>query len=382
MKTIIFIESQRQGTSFEIIKDAYNEGYKTVLFTTNSNFLLKRKNYTHINKVFYIEKINNIDIINNIIDNNLKNDTIGAVISVIEEYMHLSVELHNLYCNKKIDGYFYKNISNKLNVRNILGISKYNLEYSSNKNDIIKFPFIIKATNSSGSKDVHFIKDEKDYENLIIDNNFIIEEYIDSKQYLVEIIVENSKILKYFVLEQDITFYNNFIVDGYSFENFKDKQIEYLIVSLIKKFKIMNASFHIEIRKKNGIYKIIEINSRTSGGCITNIIEFGTGFKITKWIINNYLGKEYEYKPKKQLLYARYKVSNFNGIVTKITGKNQILNDPDVLELFVRKIKNKEVSLPTSMGKRYAYVIVTDNSIEKAKEKAVKCIEILKFHSR
>ena len=60
----------------------------------------------------------------------------------------------------------------------------------------------------------------------------------------------------------------------------------------IKDLGVTNAASHLEVRYVNGIWKLIEINPRISGGAMNRMIEEAFGINLVEETIKLYLGDE------------------------------------------------------------------------------------------
>lgn len=155
----------------------------------------------------------------------------------------------------------------------------------------IKFPLIIKSPSSTGSKDVLLAKDKDE---LIASIQFLLgkcpnteillEEYIEGPQYLVEILVKNGEVHIIAVIEQEVTLFERFIVNGYSLLGQVDEELYNRLFdisnSVIKAFYMENGACHLELRRKNDIWKLIEINPTISGGAMNHMIKIGYGINL------------------------------------------------------------------------------------------------------
>jgi hypothetical protein len=55
LKTIVFIGTNKSGSSREAIKAAEKTGYFTVLFTNNEKQVQQRKEYTDVHEMIFID---------------------------------------------------------------------------------------------------------------------------------------------------------------------------------------------------------------------------------------------------------------------------------------------------------------------------------------
>lgn len=169
----------------------------------------------------------------------------------------------------------------------------------------IKYPVIVKPVDRSGSRGVFKITNP---ENLLehakqsIDISFkkeaIIEEFIDGKEYSVEMISYNGEHKFLAITEKFTTGEPNFIETMHFQPAIIDNKIRDRIIKEVKKglnsLKIKNGASHSELKiDKNNKIKIIEIGSRMGGDCIgSDLVRISTGYDFLKMAIDISTGKE------------------------------------------------------------------------------------------
>jgi biotin carboxylase len=213
----------------------------------------------------------------------------------------------------------------------------------------------------------------------------LIEEYLEGPQYLIEACVYNGKVHIIAVLEQEITFFNRFIVTGYCLladidRVFYDKIYE-TVCLVLERFKLKNGSCHIEMRLINHGWKLIEINPRISGGAMNQIIETAFGINLVEETIKIFLGQEPNLEKKyNRFVYAHYLTSDSTGTLIKVTGKNRCSRLPGIEEVFIKPKKGKILHPPLSMGDRYGYVLASSDNKEEAMRIAKEAAKGIRFY--
>lgn len=400
MKTIIFIGTQKSGSSRDAIKAADELGYYTVLFTNNVKQLFQRTEYNdvHLMKYCNLNKYDQLkDMIKELQSFGLK---IKAIVSFVDSYCYIANKLAfdfglNYFTNDAL-----YTMENKILSRKALEGTIYCPKFiiiESNKTYLEKdiksiIPGIIKSPKSAGSKDVYKIKNYQEFidklnilKNKYPNDNFLLEEFLDGQQLIAEVLVINDVIHIIGVIEQEISFINNhFIVTGYYLQQDKPDYYDNLIDSvenIIKLHGLKHGSCHLELKHINEIWKLIEINPRISGGGMNQLIKHGTGINLVEQTLNLTLGKDIDLEPKfKKHVYIQYKTSNENGVLECITGKNKTVKSNNILSVYLKPRKGNVISIPLSMGNRYAYVIATGDSKDEAEQNAKKGIEQIQFH--
>jgi len=255
-------------------------------------------------------------------------------------------------------------------------------------------PLVLKASRSAGSKDVYKVETQQQYDEVLADiqrkypgEPVLAEEYLDGPQFLVETVTVNGTINIIAVIKQEITFTGKFIVTGYAMildlENQFYRSLEKAVSVIIKKHGLEHGSCHLEIRYVNNEWKLVEINSRISGGAINLFIETAFGLNLVRETLKLALGRpaDFEYKYKKET-FLQYIIVPREGILQKVTGKEKALNCQGVAHVYIRPKKECIIINPISMSDRYAFVIATGQNPHQARENARNGASQIKFHLR
>ena len=411
MKTIIFLGTNKSGSSREAIRAADQLGYYTVLYTNRPNFLEKRTTFPDVH-LMQLCDLNNIEEMKTDITRLLSNGiVICAIVSFIEPYCHTACLLAEEFGVNHFSTQAINTMQDKILSRQSLSKSPYNpsfivlaegdISLSSLPREINnRFPIILKLPHSSGSKDVFKINSSKDFKRYLrriskkSTDPVLAEEFLDGPQYLVEVIVHQQKIHIIAIFEQEITHQKRFIVTGYNllvdpppdFYRSLRKAVESIVVD----HGMVTGACHLELRhvwrtrtvptpnnpKTFGYlheqkWKLVEINPRISGGAMNKLIEIGLGLNLVEETLKLALGQEPDLKPThKQHVFAQYIILSETGILVKITGKQKALHCPGVQEVYIKPRQGTLLTPPLSMGQRYAYVIATGDSEQSARENA------------
>ncbi len=384
MKTIVFIETTKSGSSREAIQAAEDLGYYTVLFTKRSSFLKKRREFQDVHEMRLVNLDNLQELrreIQLLIDRGL---IIESIISFIDAYCYTASLLAEEFQLNHFSTEAIGSMKNKLYSRKLLASSPFIPKYwvlnkgsSVDKylNEIIpNFPLIMKSPLSTGSKDVfqvntvrQLLQGQRALLKKFPDQPFIIEEYLPEPQYLVEAIVVANKIHIIAVFRQHVQHQKRFIVTGYTLLLDSNDELYQSIMSavddIIKLHGLTNGPCHLELRQKNGTWKLIEINARISGAGMNEMILAGYGINLVKETLKLSLGKEPDLTKKyKRHLYTQYITIEKRGILEKVTGENRAKQSQGVLQVYIRPHKGAYLHPPLSMGHRYGYVIATGDT--------------------
>ncbi|MEW9578651.1 biotin carboxylase [Bacillus toyonensis] len=402
MDTIVFIETNKSGSSREAIKAAEKLNFFTVLLTKKTKFINERTIFPDVHQMIFTD-INDYDnIITTIEKLNKSGKNIKGIFSFIDPYVYMAARLSEKFCSNIVSTKAIHHMENKILTRNVLKDLPISLNYSIykpteslssflKKNNKINFPLIVKSPKSTGSKDVLLVKNKdqlilsiQSLLNKLPNEEILLEEYIDGPQYLVEILVQDGKVHIIAVIEQEITFFERFIVTGYSLLGRVEKRLYNslfnAINSVIQAFNMKNGACHLELRRIDNVWKLIEINPRISGGAMNDIIEIGHGINLVQETIRLMLGnkpslvkKHYKY------VYAHYLTVKSTGKLIRVTGKNRSSKYPGVEKVFIKPKKGTTLKPPTSMGHRCGYVLAAADFKAKAKKIALEAAKEISF---
>lgn len=401
MKTIIFIGCTKSGSSREAIKAAENLGFFTVLLTNRKLFLENRLHFPEVNQMI-LTKLHNYDVLKkNIKDIQKQGKKVAAILSFMDPFVHVAAKLSKELGFTDVSPYSVMKMEDKVLTRVLLkdlSVTPYFSRYrkgESLRNFIKKqtglFPLIVKSPISTGSRDVLLVKDKNELAesiNMLIKNGskeVLLEEYLDGPQYLIEACVYKGKVHIIAVLEQEITFFERFIVTGYCLLADMDqdfsKKIHETVSLILERFNMKNGSCHLEMRLIDQEWKLIEINPRISGGAMNRMIETAYGINLVEETIKIFLGQEPNFNKKyKRFVYAHHLTSDTTGTLIKVSGRKRSSKLPGIEEVFIRSKIGDLLHPPLSMGDRYGYVLASSNSKEDAIKKAREAAKKIHFH--
>ncbi len=403
METIVFLGSTKSGSSRDAIIAAKELGFFTILLTDQKRWIKQRTEFPDVHQMILLNDLQNKEMIDkkiSIIKNQGKQ--IKAFISFIDPYVSLAAQIAkelNLP-ELSVDALF--KMEDKTRFREVLKdnpvtplyrICSYENDcHKMLENEFIKFPFVLKTPVSKGSKDVYLIQSTKDYKKTIKDlkksfpnSPILIEEYVEGPQYLIELIVANSKITIVAIIEQEISnISNRFIITGYKMPAFLPEKASQMLSSaietIIKEVGLKNGACHLEMRYVNHEWKLIEINPRISGGAINQLIYEATGTNLVKETLKLNLGWDLCLEPtKNENAFVQFLTITSPGKLLRVTGKSKAQKIDGVKSVYVKPRKGSILTPPVSMGDRYAYVLATSEDPLKAREVAKSAAKEIKF---
>ncbi|MBS4215103.1 MULTISPECIES: ATP-grasp domain-containing protein [Neobacillus] len=400
MRTIVFIETNKSGSSREAIKAAERLGYFTVLLTNRKNFIYQRTEFPDVHQMILVELSDYDKLKKNLVKLQKQGKQIKGILSFVDSFVHVAAALSEEFCHNVVSADPILKMENKVLTRELLKglpMSPHYAIYTADES-LEKFiqkqkrylPLIVKAPLSAGSKDVLLAKSENQLKLAIQkllkkSEQILLEEYLTGPQYLIEVLVHNGKVHIVAIIEQQITFLQRFIVTGYCLLPDINQRLYYSILetvsSIVKAFQMKNGACHLEMRFVNGAWKLIEINPRISGGAMNRIIEVGFGINLVEETIQLMLGNEPSLtKKRSKYVYAHYLTVDSRGKLIKVTGKNRISQYPGVEEVHIKPQQGQIVRPPLSMGDRCGYILASSDVKEEAKRIARNAASEIRFY--
>ncbi|WP_160724958.1 ATP-grasp domain-containing protein [Bacillus sp. USDA818B3_A] len=401
MRTIVFIETSKHGSSREAIKAAERLGYFTVLFTNKQRFIQQRTEFPDVHQMILVDLSSKEEIRKNLNQLLKQGKQIIGIMSFVHSYVHLAATISEEYCSTVISTDAIAKMENKVLTRELLKghpNSPYYELYNPNRFSLDYFinvgkdylPLIVKNPTSAGSKDVMLANNEEQLKLAMQDllkknEQVLLEEYLKGPQYLIEVLVHNGKVHIVAVIEQEITHFQRFIITGYSLlpklNQRMNQSIYKAVSSILQAFQMRNGACHLEMRLVNGVWKLIEINPRISGGAMNRIIEVGYGINLVEETIQLMLGNVPNLTRKhSKYVYAHYLTVDSKGKVNRITGKEVTSEYPGVEEVYIKPRKGQIVRPPISMGDRCGYILASsDKNKSEAERIAVQAASNIEF---
>ncbi|HJV47242.1 MAG TPA: ATP-grasp domain-containing protein [Bacillota bacterium] len=402
MRTIIFLNTQKSGSSRDAIKIAEQLGFFTILLTDREKFLQQRTEFPDIHQMIFVD-LTNIELIRMIIR---KQQELGryieAIVSFTDPYVYLATKLNDEFCIGRFSTEAIRKMEDKILTREFLQDLPYTpfyltyngLDSTSTFVEQIKhpFPLMVKSPQSAGSKDVIKVENNDELTSSIHlllskypEQPILIEEYLDGPQYLVETLVLDGNVHIIAIIEQEISQRQRFIITGYSVLQSLDSRLkenlQMTVETIIKAFGMLTGACHLELRLINQQWKMIEINPRISGGAMNRMVQFAYGINLVQETLKVLLGLSPDLTRKwEKNIFTQYVIISTRGILERVTGKNRAYLFPGVQEVYIKPRKGALLSAPLSMGQRYAYIIATGETSDQAKQNAKNAAKEIKFH--
>lgn len=239
----------------------------------------------------------------------------------------------------------------------------------------MSLPLIIKPIDRSGSRGVRKITDYSQLDTAIkealsvsFSDKVIIEEFLEGKEYSIEMISFNGQHEFLAITEKFTTGAPKFIETMHLQPARIDEEVKNKAITVIKKaldaLEVKYGASHSEFKvDADGNIKIIEIGARMGGDCIgSDLVEISTGFDFKKAVIEVAAGK----KPSP--------LSNLNNVGCGVV--KFIFSDKDIEMLDrvkkhnpnniwrISEIENPNTREITDSSTRFGYYIIKGSNVE------------------
>lgn len=389
-KNIVFIESNTTGTGRKFLLAAKDHGLTPIFITSNPdkyNFLKEELiqpvvlNTDSTEDMYqYLKNINNLQAIFS-----TSEYYIGLASRLAKDFGLLSnsSEAINLCRNKYL-------LAKKLKKHNINCPETIKIDSADEINSIknnLCFPVVVKPAKGSGSVGVKlcFNKQEVFEQAKLLFNDqslksdyVVIQEYIAGEEYSVETLSSDKKINIIGITKKYLGDPPFFLEVGHDFPAQLSKEmsrkVEELIFNSLNKLELLFGPAHTEIKIKNDIPYIIEINPRLAGGMIPEIIKQAIGIDLITQTINLLIGDTVDLNKKHQKFSAiRFVTPKNNGTIKSIKLNNDDINHQLVDFKFNKNI-NDVVTLHGDFRDRLGYIIVKADTLPACQELANRSI--------
>lgn len=255
----------------------------------------------------------------------------------------------------------------------------------------IKYPCIMKPTDSSGSRGVVLVDCletlEKEY-GYTKDNSrqgaVIIEEYMVGPEVSVEVMTVDGEPNVLQVTDKLTTGAPHFVEMGHSQPSRLGEDNVFAIKELAKKavkaVGIENGPAHVEIMLTKDGPKMVELGARMGGDCITtHLVPLSTGIDMIKATIETACGLEPDIQPRLNKGSAIRYFNAESGIISAIENVEEALKIEGVQEIsLVKKVGDKNGEIGSSTD-RIGFVIAQADTPDEAVKICEKVLEIVKI---
>lgn len=255
---------------------------------------------------------------------------------------------------------------------------------------------ILKPSRNSGSRGIAKVSHNMDKGDFIRaydealresrDHSVLIEQFIESPEFSIEMIVWRGDIHVLTVTDKKTTGAPHFVELGHNQPScFSDAEVETLkaaAIAGVRALGVNNCACHAEAKLMNGKAYLMEVGARLGGDFIsTELTHLSTGIDMVAAAIDVALGVEPDLSAKEEPkgVCIRYFCPKSGKLVS--ISNTEVLNNPHVYLWEIYPKEGDVIPAVTSSLCRSGHVIVTEKTPQKAIELAERLIESVKFET-
>lgn len=381
---ILFIESNTTGTGMLALKKVKSWGLTPVFFT---NDLSRYDGFQNMNCEIIICDTNNYENLVICIKQNVNLEELCAITTTSDFYLEIAAQIAEAF---KLEGNpvsAIRNARNKWFTRNILTESNINqpryavIKTEAEMVEVVKhigLPCILKPIEDSASSHVKLcttlieaeehvrkiLNIKKNVRGQTTNGIVLVEEYIDAREYSVEMFTWQGQNTCIGITQKSLTGYPYFVEYNHLFpaaiSQSEHDSIQETVNRTIKALGIQTGSTHTEVKLTEDGPKIIEVNARLAGGMIPELIKSVTGIDMLEQQLlssmgRNNLPEKIEYNGAAGIQFI---VAPEDGTLQSIENVKQVRSMDQVQHLYISKTPGHQVNRPQSAYDRLGYVIL------------------------
>ncbi|HIQ28335.1 MAG TPA: ATP-grasp domain-containing protein [Sulfurovum sp.] len=165
----------------------------------------------------------------------------------------------------------------------------------------LNYPVIVKPVDLSGGKGITKVEAKENLNKAIYDafklsknNKIVIEEFIEGTNHGYSTFIKNGKVVFAF-MDDEHYFINPYLVSGAStslqYTKHISDQLNESLHLMASKLNLVDGLLHVQFILKDDTPYIIEICRRTPGDLYVKLVEYATGFNMSKAIVKSTIGK-------------------------------------------------------------------------------------------
>lgn len=257
----------------------------------------------------------------------------------------------------------------------------------------LKFPVIVKPTNSNSSKGIAKISSADGLISAVGEakaasrtGEVIVEEFFEGIEFSVDAIVNKNKAKIILITETEKNQLNpqNFTITKSVYSPLKDETIKSDIQTVVQKiaeaYCIEDGPLLVQLLYKGGQIKVVEFSSRIGGGSKHAFIKQLTGFDMLEYFM-----AVLQKKPYTRAINQNYKYGTMvyiytkGGVVAGFSGFNELLESSIIDGVFYYKTPGSVVLGSRSSNDRVAGMLLLDNnetSLYKRIDLAMKAVQV------
>lgn len=268
----------------------------------------------------------------------------------------------------------------------------------------IGYPLVLKPVDLASSAFVSLIQNETDlkeaYKKLEAfplnfrdqprERVYLLEEYITGQEVSVESVTYQGETTILGITDKSITGTPYFIEDGHMFPAQLEEKVTQEVIEFVQRalqaVKFDNGIAHTEVMLTTEGPRIIEINPRTAGNYIVELINRVKGIDLLNIFAELAIGQKPNLTSSKTLVSSaavKFLVPPKAGTITEVEGINELETNENIARYVMGNVKGKFVASPIDNACYLGHVIAEDSDGLKARSFAEAAIRriLLKYET-
>lgn len=243
----------------------------------------------------------------------------------------------------------------------------YNWEEVEKAAQEIGYPLVLKPVDLASSAFVKLIQTSNDLQQAYRDlenfplnfrdqereRAFLIEEYICGEEVSVETVSNNGEITVVGITDKSVTGSPYFIENGHMFPAKLDEDVKEEIGDYVRNVLLAtgydHGIAHTEIKLTKDGPKVVEINPRTAGNYIVELIEYVTGVNMLKAFVSLALGQQPSVTVSDTNVSSAaimFIVPDCGGKIRQIKGADTLREDSNIIRYRIEDCVGKSIEKP------------------------------------
>ena len=255
----------------------------------------------------------------------------------------------------------------------------------------ISYRYIVKPADSSGSRGVTLVKDDKDslatyrYAKSFSRNGIVVlEEQMIGPEVSVETLAVDGEVHVIQITDKITTGAPHFVEMGHTQPSCLDEQtqakIREVTIKANQAIGIQNGPSHTEIIVTREGPKIVELGARLGGDCITtHLVPLSTGVNMVEACIKIALGEKPDINSTMHCGAAIRYFHQHPGIIKEITGIEEAKQEVGIKQISIVHGIGEKITEITDSGSRMGFVIAQGSDAFDASKKCEDALTIIQI---
>jgi len=281
--------------------------------------------------------------------------------------------------------------NNKIAMRKAL--EKHNIRQPGYIN-VDTFPCVVKPSDNCASRGITIVREKKDLENAILlamknssNNEIIIEEFIDGKEYSVDTVVYQGIVYPGGISDRVFLDKNEYAIqDGSMTPSLLSEETQQMMYWVMQDcanaLGVKWGALKGDLIVNNGHVYVLEVTARLSGGFDSQFRKpYSYGINLIKATIDLACGKPLDFSdliPKWIKFSQTFTVFPKPGILKEIIGEEELRRIPGIRQVFITKHIGELIEYKTCAD-RVIHIVACADTYERLQETIKRARETIRF---